>query len=186
MAAASLRAGTTATTRGHWLNASCFAASSSNARKRQNAPRANARYSQMASEMEAQASSVNGTGHFALSAHQAATVMLKSYPTRVAEGPQFKRSLGFLLVLEVGVEVLRASSSDALRMTRLRERSRGYAKSSARMGRRRRRLPVAAKTALQTAGATTGKPGSPLPVGSSLLMTRCTSTLGISVMRGMS
>src|SRR5216684_7445829 len=31
-----------------------------------------------------------------------------------------------------------------------------YAKSSARMGSRRRRLPAAAKAALQTAGATTG------------------------------
>src|SRR5260370_11534271 len=61
-----------------------------------------------------------------------------------------------------------------------------YAKSSARIGRRRRRLPVAAKMALPTAGATTGKPGSPMPVGSSLLMTKCTSILGISLMRGMS
>src|SRR5713226_2684217 len=61
-----------------------------------------------------------------------------------------------------------------------------YAKSSLRMGRRRRRLPVAAKTALPTAGATTGKPGSPMPVGSSLLRTRYTSILGISLMRGMS
>src|SRR6266478_1465599 len=185
MAAASFRAGTTATTRGHALGGSCFAVSSSNARRRQNAPRAHARYSQMASEMEATASSVNGTGHFALSARQAATVILK-LPDEVAEGHQFKRCLGFLLVLEVGVEVLRASSSDALRMTRSRERSRGYAKSSARIGRRRRRLPVAAKAALQTAGATTGKPGSPIPVGFSLLITRYTSILGISLMRGMS
>src|SRR6266851_2294273 len=59
-----------------------------------------------------------------------------------------------------------------------------YARSSARMGRRRRRFPVAAKIALHRAGATTGNPGSPMPVGSSLLMTTCTSIFGVSLMRG--
>src|SRR6267143_2534150 len=46
-----------------------------------------------------------------------------------------------------------------------------YAISSARMGRRRILFPVAAKIALHIAGATTGNPGSPMPVGSSWLMT---------------
>src|SRR5207247_2599800 len=48
------------------------------------------------------------------------------------------------------------------------------------------RLPVAAKIALKTAGATTGTPGSPTPVGGSLLGTTCTSTTGISSMRSIS
>src|SRR2546426_4867651 len=38
-------------------------------------------------------------------------------------------------------------------------------RSSTRTGRRRTRLPVAAKIALHTAGAMTGTPGSPTPVG---------------------
>ena len=42
------------------------------------------------------------------------------------------------------------------------------------------RLPVAAKIALVTAGATGGTAGSPAPPGSSLLSTRYTSTSGIS------
>jgi hypothetical protein len=49
--------------------------------------------------------------------------------------------------------------------------SQAQAKSSLRIGKRRRRLPVAMKTALQMAGTTTGSPGSPMPVGSSLLGT---------------
>jgi hypothetical protein len=63
--------------------------------------------------------------------------------------------------------------------------SQAGAKSSWRIGKRRRRLPVAAKTALQMAGTTTGSPGSPIPVGSSLLGTTYTSVLGVSAMRGM-
>ena len=46
------------------------------------------------------------------------------------------------------------------------------------------RFPVAAKIALHMAGATTGKPGSPMPVGSSLLVTTWTSVFGVSLMRG--
>jgi len=46
-----------------------------------------------------------------------------------------------------------------------------YARSSLRMGKRRRRLPVALKMALQIAGATTGTVGSPIPVGASVLGT---------------
>src|SRR5260370_24398632 len=49
--------------------------------------------------------------------------------------------------------------------------SQRYARSSARMGSRRMRFPVAAKMALHMAGATTGKPGSTMPAGSSLLIT---------------
>jgi hypothetical protein len=60
------------------------------------------------------------------------------------------------------------------------------ARSSARIGRRRMRLPVPAKIALQTAGAITGRPGSPMPVGSSVLLTTWTSILGVSLTRGMS
>ena len=58
-------------------------------------------------------------------------------------------------------------------------------RSSGRSGSRRMRLPVSAKSALQTAGATGGTPGSPMPVDGSLLSTMCTSTSGISWMRSM-
>jgi hypothetical protein len=44
-------------------------------------------------------------------------------------------------------------------------------KSSDLIGRRRTRLPVAAKIAFATAGATGGTPGSPTPVGFSVLGT---------------
>ncbi len=46
-----------------------------------------------------------------------------------------------------------------------------YARSSLRIGSRRMGLPVAAKMALQTAGAIGGVPGSPTPPGGSLLCT---------------
>ncbi len=46
------------------------------------------------------------------------------------------------------------------------------------------RFPVAAKIALHMAGATTGNPGSPMPVGSSLLITTWTSVIGVSLIRG--
>ncbi len=49
-----------------------------------------------------------------------------------------------------------------------------------RSGSRRRRFPVAAKTALATAGATGGTPGSPTPPGFSVLCTMCVSTRGMS------
>jgi hypothetical protein len=51
------------------------------------------------------------------------------------------------------------------------QRGERYARSSARMGRRRMGLPVAAKMALHTAGAIGGVPGSPMPPGGSLLGT---------------
>src|SRR6266702_3396981 len=65
-----------------------------------------------------------------------------------------------------------------------KRRAWGYARSSARIGRRRIRFPVAAKIALQTAGTTTARPGSPIPVGSSLLITTWTSIFGVSLIRG--
>jgi len=49
-----------------------------------------------------------------------------------------------------------------------------------RNGSRRRRLPVAAKTAFATAGAITGTPGSPTPPGAASLSMICTTTSGIS------
>ena len=58
------------------------------------------------------------------------------------------------------------------------------ARSSDLMGSRRMRFPVPAKMALQTAGAITGRPGSPMPVGSSVLLTMCTSIFGVSLIRG--
>ena len=61
--------------------------------------------------------------------------------------------------------------------------SQRYAKSAGRMGRRRMRLPVAAKMALQTAGAMPGVLASPMPPGLAWLGTMWTSTLGISSMR---
>src|SRR5690606_34571465 len=51
------------------------------------------------------------------------------------------------------------------------------------MGRRRNRLPAAAKIALATAGASGGTAGSPAPPGGSSLATTCTSTSGISFSR---
>ena len=54
------------------------------------------------------------------------------------------------------------------------------------MGNRRMRLPVAAKIALQTAGAIPGVLASPIPPGAAVLGTMCTSTSGISSMRSTS
>ena len=45
------------------------------------------------------------------------------------------------------------------------------------------RLPVAAKIALQTAGATVGTPGSPSPPGAWPESRMCTSVTGISAIR---
>src|SRR5260221_12908997 len=47
-------------------------------------------------------------------------------------------------------------------------------------GSRRSLCPVAAKTAVATAGPTGWTPGSPTPLGRSVLGTMCTSTTGIS------
>ena len=47
---------------------------------------------------------------------------------------------------------------------------RRYARSAGRTGSRRSRLPVAANTAFITAGATGGRPGSPIPVGGSVAL----------------
>jgi len=51
------------------------------------------------------------------------------------------------------------------------------------IGSLRTRLPVAAKTALATAGTTHEVPASPIPPGGSVLATMCTSTVGASFMR---
>jgi hypothetical protein len=45
-------------------------------------------------------------------------------------------------------------------------------------------LPVNLATALAKAGASGGRPGSPMPVGGSALGTMCTAICGMSVMRG--
>jgi hypothetical protein len=58
-----------------------------------------------------------------------------------------------------------------------------YTKSAALIGRLRTRLPVAAKTALVTAGTIDGVVASPIPPGFSWLSTMWTSTTGISSMR---
>ena len=47
----------------------------------------------------------------------------------------------------------------------------------------RMRLPLAANTALPSAGATPAVPGSPMPPGASPLSIRCTSITGASLMR---
>src|SRR5262249_48021308 len=54
---------------------------------------------------------------------------------------------------------------------------------ASRTGSLRRRLPLAAKIALATAGATGGTPGSPTPPIFSVLSTIATSMRGISCMR---
>jgi len=53
-------------------------------------------------------------------------------------------------------------------------------KLSGLIGSLRSRTPVAAKTALSTAGAKADVPGSPMPPGFSLLLTTSTSTTGAS------
>jgi hypothetical protein len=55
-------------------------------------------------------------------------------------------------------------------------------RSAGRTGRRRMRLPVAAKTALRRAGASCGTLSSPAPPGGSRLAIRCVSTTGIPAM----
>src|SRR5258708_209601 len=57
------------------------------------------------------------------------------------------------------------------------------ARSLARIGSLRMRLPVTAKIAFASAGATGGTPGSPTPVGFSVLGTICTSISGDSKIR---
>src|SRR5258706_1607136 len=59
-------------------------------------------------------------------------------------------------------------------------RERGGGPHASLSGSRRSLCPVAAKTAFATAGATGGTPGSPTPLGRSVLGTMCTSTTGIS------
>src|ERR1043166_4534974 len=56
-------------------------------------------------------------------------------------------------------------------------------RSAARIGSRRMRLPVAAKIALATAGATAGTGGSPTPKAGSALGATCTSMAGDSAKR---
>jgi hypothetical protein len=56
-------------------------------------------------------------------------------------------------------------------------------KAAGATGSFRRRLPVAAKIALATAGAIAAVPGSPIPPGACVLETRCTSMTGASLMR---
>ena len=70
----------------------------------------------------------------------------------------------------------------ATRRLLLRGRSEFHnpAHGARRNGRRRRRRPVAAKTAFATAGAITGTPGSPTPPGAASLSMMCTMTSGIS------
>src|ERR1019366_6905723 len=59
----------------------------------------------------------------------------------------------------------------------------GYAKSSGRMGNWRMRLPVAAKMALQTAGAIPGVLASPMPPEAASRDTMSTSPWGVSSIR---
>ena len=54
-------------------------------------------------------------------------------------------------------------------------------KSFLRMGSRRTRLPVAAKTALATTGPINGVPISPIPAGNSWLSMKCILMLGVSL-----
>ena len=54
-------------------------------------------------------------------------------------------------------------------------------KSFFRMGKRRTRLPVAAKTALATTGPINGVPISPIPAGNSWLSIKCILMFGVSL-----
>jgi len=65
----------------------------------------------------------------------------------------------------------------------LRAKARTYAAERS-SGSLRKYLPVKQATALATAGAIGGTPGSPRPVGGSLLGTKCTATGGASLIRG--
>jgi hypothetical protein len=84
---------------------------------------------------------------------------------------------------------LRGGKSRSWATERLDETERGAARphtpvSAFRsIGSERTRLPVAAKTAFDIAGASVGTPGSPMPVGSASDATICTSTRGISLNR---
>jgi hypothetical protein len=64
-----------------------------------------------------------------------------------------------------------------------RSTSPAYTRSSARIGNRLIRLPVALKIALASAGASVGTPISPIPCGGRALGIICTSTAGISSIR---
>src|ERR1700730_12973846 len=67
--------------------------------------------------------------------------------------------------------------------TRETTRQEGQAVPAVEKGSTRWRLPVAAKTALATAGPIGATPGSPTPVGASVEGTIWTSTFGMSSMR---
>ena len=72
-------------------------------------------------------------------------------------------------------------SSDGCLGLRPKPLPRPYAENpSSLMGSVRTRCPVAAKMALHTAGARGGSAGSPSPVGSWSLATKCTSTSGVA------
>ena len=58
-----------------------------------------------------------------------------------------------------------------------------YSAGLRRNGKLRSLFPVAANTAFPIDGANGGTPGSPIPDGRSWLLTKCTSTLGISRIR---
>jgi hypothetical protein len=80
-----------------------------------------------------------------------------------------------------GVKFLAVTSHRYVRdPTACGSRNHAFLNSSGMIGKRRMRLPVAAKIALATAGASGGTPGSPTPPAGALLERMCTSTTGIS------
>ena len=77
----------------------------------------------------------------------------------------------------------RARGGPAFRSGLEESAAQAFFRSSARIGSRRTRLPVAAKIALHTAGATVGTPGSPMPPGASPDSRMCTSVRGVWAIR---
>ena len=96
--------------------------------------------------------------------------------SRRPEGGSIERTIARQVGLSLVRRVAAAARADSVPACR-------YASAN---GRRRSRRPVAAKTALATAGAIGGVAGSPAPPGRSRLGTMCTSTTGIASRRSTS
>jgi hypothetical protein len=90
---------------------------------------------------------------------------------------------GTIQTMEVQRATLSTLKSMGASMAEAMRQSGVSAEKMAGNGRLRRRLPVRLKMALAKAGASGGRPGSPMPVGASADGTMNTSTCGMSGMR---
>ena len=99
--------------------------------------------------------------------------MLRRQPLRACGGSQFGKKF----------ESLDGDCRNRQKSEGLNSPVAAHANFCLPIGNARRRLPVAAKMALQSAGATKGTAASPMPPGASSLSTRCTSSSGDSLLR---